>query len=187
MTKQTLLIAGAVVLFVAGGWYMSTQRTEAPSKTAENTPGPVTSTPGTTASTTQGATTTPTSAPRVAPPVVKSSPQPTATPKPSYATVIYDGQNFSPYKVTIAKGGVVRFVNLSNDPLWVASGIHPLHSEYPIRTSKDCAGSLFDECKAMARGEHWDFKFDVEGTWDYHNHKHPISEGVVRVLLPGER
>lgn len=179
-------MAGAIVLFVAGAWYMSTHRAETPSMTAENTPGPVTSTPETATTTTAEATTTPTITQNLIAPPVKSSPQPTPVPKLSYATVIYDGQNFSPHKVTIVKGGVVRFVNLSSDPLWVASGIHPLHSEYPIHTSKDCAGSIFDECKVMTQGEHWDFKFDVEGTWDYHNHKHPISEGIVRVLLPGQ-
>lgn len=154
--------------------------------TAENSPGPVTHTPETTATTTAEAKIPPTITQNLITPPAKSSPQPTAAPKPTYATVIYDGQNFSPYTVTIAKGSVVRFVNLSKEPLWVASGIHPLHSEYPIHTSKDCAGSIFDECRAMAQGEHWDFKFDVDGTWDYHNHKHPISEGVVRVLLPGQ-
>lgn len=186
MTKQTLLMVGAVVLFAAGAWYMSTHRTEAPSMAEQNIPGPVMTTPDTTATTTVEASTTPTTTPSDAP-VVKSSPQPTSVPKPTYTTVTYDGQNFSPHKVSIAKGGVVRFVNLSSEPLWVASGIHPLHNEYPIHTAKDCAGSIFDECRAMAQGEHWDFRFDVDGTWDYHNHKHPISEGIVRVLLPGQK
>lgn len=187
MTKQQLLIvAGAVVLFAGGALFMSANRAEAPVITQN--PAPITNTPATatTSADTTATSTTPTSTPSAAP-VEKSSPQPTPVPKPSYTLVTYDGQNFSPHKVSIGKGSIVRFENFSNEPLWVASGIHPLHNEYPIHTSKDCAGSIFDECRAMGKGEHWDFKFDVEGTWEYHNHRHPISEGIVRVLLPGQR
>ena len=187
MTKQTILIGvGAVVLFALGAWFLRAPHAEAPAVAQNNTPVPQTTETTATTTTDRVATATPeTSTPNTAP-VVKTTPKPSPAPTPSYTLVTYDGQNFSPHKVSIAKGGTVRFLNVSSKDMWVASGVHPLHSEYPIHTQKDCAGSIFDECAAVEKGGHWDFKFDVEGTWDYHNHKSPISEGIVRVLLPGQ-
>lgn len=185
MTKQTLTIAaGAVVLFAIGAWFITAPHAEAPVVTPN--PAPVTNTDVAATTITGTTSTTPTSTPS-ATPVVKSSPKPTPVSKPYYTLVTYDGQNFTPHIVSIPKGGTVRFLNVSSDPMWVASGIHPFHSQYPIHTVKDCAGSIFDECRAVERGGYWDFKFDVDGTWDYHNHKKPISEGIVRVLLPGQK
>ena len=190
MTKQQLLIAAAaVVLFAGGVWLLNAHKAEAP--VTAQIPGPVVNTEATTTtsnvgSTTQEASTT-LATPNILAPAVKSSPKPAVAPKPTYTLVSYDGQNFSPHKVSIAKGGVVRFLNISNSAMWIASGIHPLHNEYPIRTTKSCAPTTFDQCAAVERGGYWDFKFDVEGTWDYHNDKNVISGGIVRVLLPNER
>ncbi len=194
MTKQTLLImVGAVVIFVGILWMFSAYKAEAP---AVLSPVATIDTGTTTAVARYDATATTTiltndtaqaALKGTVAPAVKSAPRPVVAKKPLVTVVTYDGQNFTPYKVTIMKGGTVRYLNLSSDDMWVASNIHPLHNEYPIHTTKDCVGSIFDECKAVGKGGFWDFTFTVEGGWGYHNHKHPISEGEVRVLLPGEK
>jgi len=186
MTKQTLLIvAGAVVVFASGAWFMTAHRAEAPATTLNTAPVANTQAVATTTADAPAATTTVTNL-LDAPTLEKPTPKPAVAPKPTYTLVTYDGQNFAPHIVSIPKGGVVRFFNVSSDLMWVASGIHPFHAEYPIHTPKDCAGSIFDECAAVGKGGYWDFKFDVDGKWDYHNHKSPIHEGIVRVLLPGQ-
>jgi|GEM_PF-711489 len=186
MTKQQLLMAvGAVVLVASVAWFIKAPRAEAPVVTQNTTP---VQTETATATTTQdtASSTAPTSTPSETP-VVKSAPKsPSPTPKPSYTLVTYDGQNFVPHKITIAKGSTVRFLNISTDDMWVASGIHPLHNEYPERALNSCAPTTFDQCTAVAKGGYWDFKFNVDGTWDYHNDKKVISGGIVHVLLPGE-
>ena len=187
MTKQQLLIAAAaVVLFAGSVWFLKAPQAEAPAVTQNQ--GPVMTAQDTSATTTDTAAPTTTVANMQDTSLLpKPTPKPAPAPKPSYTLVTYDGQNFTPHIVSIPKGGTVRFVNVSNNPMWVASGIHPFHAEYPIHTPKDCAGSIFDECAAVGKGGYWDFKFDVDGKWDYHNHKNPINDGIVRVLLPNER
>lgn len=193
MTKQTLLIiAGAVIIFGGGLWLGSIRTVEAPSvvetvatnsadaTTDTNTIIDSASTTLLTNDTAQAALKAPTSLP-------KPTPKPAVTTKPAYTLVTYDGEHFTPKAVTILKGGTVRYLNLSNNSLWVASNLHPVHTGYPVRSQDDCAGSTFDMCKAIDKGESWDFKFDREGTWKYHNHKSPRDEGEVEVNLPGDK
>ena len=85
------------------------------------------------------------------------------------ATIIYDGVTFNPIRLDINLGDVVRFENLSSDPMWPASNIHPTHEIY----------SKFDPKRAVAAGDSWFFKFDRSGFWRYHNHLAPNISGLV--------
>jgi plastocyanin len=97
----------------------------------------------------------------------------------SSSTVTYTNNGFSPSSVTIRKGGTVKFVNNSSAGMRPASNPHPQHDEYP--TTGGCVASTFDSCTTIASGSSWSFKFDVTGSWDYHNHLNPSMGGTVVV------
>lgn len=78
---------------------------------------------------------------------------------------------FTPKTLTVAAGTRVRFVNQSNNLMWVASDPYPTHSLYPE----------FDEKKAAGVGETFDFIFSKRGTWHYHNNTTPSQTGVIVV------
>lgn len=82
--------------------------------------------------------------------------------------VTYSDAGFSPSELTIKVGDTVTWVNNSSDKMWVASAKHPTHTVYP--TTGGCIGSTFDACKGDPPGSSWSFKFDVAGTWGYHDH-----------------
>lgn len=90
---------------------------------------------------------------------------------PQTMTVSYDGTNFSPASITIRQGDTVRFVNNSDTQMWVASGPHPAHTNYPG----------FDELTSVVLGGSYSFTFDRVGSWGYHNHLKPASRGAVVV------
>ena len=103
---------------------------------------------------------------------------------PMTATVSYDGTAFSPASVTIAKGGMVTFTDTAGATMWVASGMHPVHSGYDSTTmSAHCAAGYagaapFDQCKA---GASYSFTFDKVGEWGYHDHKNSSAFGKIIV------
>ncbi len=101
---------------------------------------------------------------------------------PTTAFVIYDGKKFLPNKVTIIKGGTVKFMNVSDDKMWIASDNHPIHSLYPEKGRDDCAGSSFDQCEWVKMGGSWNFTFTKVGTWTYHNHEHTTHDARVTVM-----
>ncbi|OHA38709.1 MAG: hypothetical protein A3G03_02780 [Candidatus Taylorbacteria bacterium RIFCSPLOWO2_12_FULL_44_15c] len=63
--------------------------------------------------------------------------------------------------------------------MWTASAVHPTHRAYP--TSGGCLGSTFDACAGVQSGNSWSFKFDISGTWKYHNHLNPGDTGTIVV------
>ena len=103
---------------------------------------------------------------------------------PMSATVSYDGSAFSPDTVTIAKGGTVTFTDTAGATMWVASGMHPVHSGYDSTTlSAHCAAGYagaapFDQCKA---GASYSFTFDKVGSWGFHDHKNSSAFGKIIV------
>ncbi len=118
-----------------------------------------------------------------------TSPKTSAKPTPSLpfsAVVVYDGDRFIPDKVTVIAGGAVRFVNTSNQEMWIASDNHPTHTRYPVKSETDCKGSSFDQCAAIGSGESWSFTFTRTGTWGYHNHIHAQDTGDVVVRTEEE-
>jgi len=78
---------------------------------------------------------------------------------------------FYPPQLTIGKGDVVQFVNLSSRPFWPASNIHPTHTIY----------SEFDPRDPLEPTESWSFQFNRSGEWKYHDHLAPFAGGVILV------
>lgn len=93
--------------------------------------------------------------------------------------VSYTDNGFVPSSLKIKPKETVTFKNDSSLPLWVASGSHPSHTQYPI--TGGCIASAFDSCKNIKQGEAWSFKFDIVGDWKYHNHLNSADEGTVIV------
>ncbi|PIR70102.1 MAG: hypothetical protein COU46_03285 [Candidatus Niyogibacteria bacterium CG10_big_fil_rev_8_21_14_0_10_42_19] len=116
------------------------------------------------------------------PPVSEQpSQQPPASQVPAVKenVVTYTNSGYSPSTLTIKKGETVTFKNQSSQSMWVASAVHPTHREYP--TTGGCLGSTFDACAGIQPGNSWSFKFDISGTWKYHNHLSPSDTGAIVV------
>ncbi len=84
-------------------------------------------------------------------------------------TIYYNDGGFDKASVTIAKGETVKFVNNTDNDLWVASDPHPRHTDLP---GFDALGRANDE---------YVFTFDKAGTWKYHNHSAASREATVVV------
>lgn len=93
--------------------------------------------------------------------------------------VIYTGSGFSPSTITIKQGDTVAFENKASDNVRIASNPHPIHNGYP--TTGGCVSSTFDSCGNIPPGQMWLFKFDIAGSWGYHNHLNPSQGGTVVV------
>lgn len=93
--------------------------------------------------------------------------------------VTYTDTGFSPATITINKGDVVTFKNMASDDVWVASNPHPQHTDYP--TTGGCIGSTFDSCANVKPNDSWSFKFDIVGSWGYHNHLNHSEGGTIIV------
>ena len=93
--------------------------------------------------------------------------------------VTYTNSGYSPSALTIKKGEMVIFKNQSSQSMWTASAVHPTHRAYP--TTGGCLGSTFDTCTGIQSGGSWSFKFDISGTWKYHNHLNPGDTGTIDV------
>lgn len=93
--------------------------------------------------------------------------------------VTYTDSGYSPVALMVKKGETVTFKNQSSRTMWTASGKHPTHLLYP--TTGGCIGSTFDACKGIQPGDSWSFKFDIPGSWKYHNHLNPGDTGAVIV------
>ncbi len=107
--------------------------------------------------------------------------QPPASPVPIVKenVVTYTNSGYSPSTLTVKKGQTVIFKNESSQSMWTASGNHPSHTLYP--TTGGCLGSTFDACAGIQPGNSWSFKFDISGTWQYHNHLNPGDFGAITV------
>lgn len=93
--------------------------------------------------------------------------------------VHYTNSGFEPLTLSVRKGETVIFKNESSQGMWTASAIHPTHRLYP--TTGGCLGSTFDACAGIQPGSSWSFKFDISGTWKYHDHLHPRNIGTIVV------
>ncbi len=92
--------------------------------------------------------------------------------------------SFSPNTVTIKKGTRVTFVNSEGAAMWVASDLHPTHTDFDgTNKSEHCAAGYtgpapFDQCSS---GDNFSFTFDKAGTWAYHNHLRASEIGTIIV------
>lgn len=110
---------------------------------------------------------------------IVSQPSVDQTPAAKENVVIYTNAGYSPATLKIKKGETVIFKNQSSQSMWTASAMHPTHQVYP--TTGGCLGSTFDACKGVQPGDSWSFRFDIAGTWKYHNHLPPINTGTILV------
>jgi len=94
-------------------------------------------------------------------------------------TITFTDSGYSPQTLTVQKGTSVTFRNMGSSNFWPASAIHPTHKVYP--TTGGCLGSTFDACSGLTPGSSWTFKFDIAGTWNYHDHINPALRGTVVV------
>ncbi|OGI71048.1 hypothetical protein A3B84_02490 [Candidatus Nomurabacteria bacterium RIFCSPHIGHO2_02_FULL_35_13] len=93
--------------------------------------------------------------------------------------VVYSDTGYSPSTLNVKVGDIVTFKNNSSMSMWTASAMHPTHAVYP--TTGGCLGSTFDACKGVQPGDSWSFKFDIVGSWKYHDHLKPSFFGTVVV------
>jgi len=93
--------------------------------------------------------------------------------------ITYNNDGFSPKSLEINKGDIVNFINNSPNPFWPAASFHPTHANYPV--GGGCIGSAFDACKDIAPGGSWQFTFDIEGTYGYHDHLKASNFGTIVV------
>lgn len=148
-----------VVVIVAGGYFLlKSSGTSAPSSNL---------------SPQQTSTSQTTPAPITQTPVTQE------TPSVEQNVVTYTNAGYSPSTLRVKAGATVTFKNDSSQSVWTASGVHPTHRLYP--TTGGCIGSTFDACKGVRPGDSWSFKFDIAGTWKYHNHLNPGDTGTVVV------
>lgn len=98
---------------------------------------------------------------------------------PAPVAVVYTDSGYAPVAVEIKVGDTVAFQNKSSQAMWTASAMHPTHAVYPV--TGGCIGSAFDACKGVQPGDSWSFKFDVAGSWEYHDHLNPKYFGTVVV------
>jgi plastocyanin len=93
--------------------------------------------------------------------------------------VTYTNAGYTPATLKVKNGGTVTFKNQSSRSMWTASAMHPSHRAYP--TTGGCLGSTFDACQGVQPGNSWSFKFDIAGTWKYHDHLNPGAFGAIVV------
>lgn len=86
--------------------------------------------------------------------------------------VMMKNNNYEPKDLSIKKCTKVIFRNVSSEPHWPASNIHPTHGIYPE----------LDPKQPVDAGSEWSFVFDRVGSWKYHDHLKPAIRGVIEVL-----
>lgn len=104
---------------------------------------------------------------------------PAAPSVPAENRVTYTDSGYSPAVLNVKVGTTVTFKNQSSQLMWTASAVHPTHRVYP--TTGGCLGSTFDACGGIQPGDSWSFKFDIAGTWKYHNHLNSGDTGTIVV------
>ena len=145
--KRTGAIIGTIilVLLLAGAAYALTRKSDTTD----------TSTQSTTTNTTETTPTQPT-----------TNDQNVAT----AATIIYDGNGFSPNKVTVKVGDKVTIKNTSSTVVEFDSDPHPVHTD----NTELNAGSI-------SPGQSMTITVDKTGTWGYHNHLDASQTGTIVV------
>lgn len=160
MNKIVIAIVAVAIITVGGYFLLRSLRYQAPSSNLAPQ------------STSQG--TIPTT-----PALTTPAPTTQETPSAEKNVVIYTDAGYSPSTLNIKAGATVTFKNNSSQSMRTASGVHPTHRLYP--TTGGCIGSTFDACKGVQPGGSWSFKFDIAGTWKYHNHLNPSDTGTIIV------
>jgi len=87
--------------------------------------------------------------------------------------VTYSDKGFSPFIVEIEAGESIKFVNESNDALWLTANGHP--------TAADQFYPEFDSGKSLKRDESYSFVFNNKGVWGYKNLNNEEHLGTIVV------
>ncbi len=159
--NKTIIAISIVIVVLVGGYFLFVRGVQQP-----------------TPSVSEPSSQQPTTQPQVS---EQPSEQPPASQAPAVKenVVTYTSSGYSPSTLTIKKDETVTFKNQSSQSMWTASAVHPTHRAYP--ESGGCLGSTFDACAGVQPGGEWLFKFDISGTWKYHNHLNPGDTGTIVV------
>ena len=94
-------------------------------------------------------------------------------------------KGFEPEEVIINPGTKVIFENISSQPRWPASNLHPTHRLYPNSGIEKCGTpeetKIFDACRPIPPGKTFEFIFNYIGEWRYHDHLFPQMKGKIIV------
>ena len=120
-----------------------------------------------------GKTPSPFETPALETPIATGTPQATqsATPLAQKTEVQVTGAAFSPNVAEIKVGDIVAWVNNDTVAVQVQSNPHPTHTDYPPLNS----------IGVLQAGQSKSLKFDKTGTYRYHNHLNPGTQGTVVV------
>lgn len=110
--------------------------------------------------------------PLVVAPTITPTPSitPTPTPRDSETIMVTNGK-FVPEKITIKRGSLINFINLTNNPINIESADHPKHQLYPelnlgiVKTN--------DTTKSV--------DFEKAGIYQYHNDNNLKMQGEIIV------
>lgn len=160
MNKIVIVIVFLAIIAVGGYFLLRSPRYQTPNSNLASQP-------------TSQRTLPTTQAPTIPSPITQE------TPSAEKNVVTYTDTGYSPGVLNIKAGATVVFKNNSSQSMWTASGVHPTHRLYP--TTGGCINSTFDTCKGVQPGGSWLFKFDIAGTWEYHNHLNPSNAGTIIV------
>lgn len=177
-TKITTFVF--LVVSIAGGAFIFLQGFSSPTQSVSDwTDVPVVDTPEKIPAKETPETTTPTPVViiNIPPPKIPTTTPAQIPPPIPKNLVTLTETGFSPDVINIKFGDVVTFLNKSSRPMWPAAAEHPVHRDYP--TTGSCLGSTFDPCKGIPIGGSWSFKVDIPGSWRYHNHLDPRTQGII--------
>lgn len=97
-------------------------------------------------------------------------------PDSSHHKVTLTKDGFEPEELVILKGDTVSFVTFLDSPFWPASDFHPSHTIYPE----------FDSLEYISPDKTWEFVFNKEGRWKFHDHTNASYDGAIIVLTSDE-
>ncbi len=163
MDGKTLGIGAVIILMVAVGWFLL-------SDTPAKAPAPESSVTN------------------QMPVIDSTTPEMIVENATPSVTIVYSDQGFSSSSITVKQGQIVMWVNQSSENMWIASGVHPVHTLYDgTSLNQHCvngaptSSTVFDECVAGAPGASYSFTFVKAGTWKYHDHVNASMVGTVIV------
>ena len=85
--------------------------------------------------------------------------------------VVLGEDGYVPAKLRISQGATVVFTSTQSWNFWPASNSHPAHDVYPE----------FDPERPLTPDEKWEFTFEREGTWGFHDHLRSYYNGIIYV------
>lgn len=90
---------------------------------------------------------------------------------PATNKITYSDGVFSPSVINVKQSAAVTFINGSDQPLQIISDPHPDHTNLPGLNS----------IIQLKKDETYQFTFNINGTWGYHNEASPTETGTVIV------